>query len=130
MDVAVDRNSRSATPNGFKENDNMSRTNDDGVDTEAAETIDRPPSAQEKVPSSKTYHPFSFPVLVLLAPASILGVLARLGLVALATYDGQSIFPLAYAQSLGCFVMGFTFSLKGPIGEFYGPLYTAITTGL
>ncbi|KDQ64578.1 hypothetical protein JAAARDRAFT_117173 [Jaapia argillacea MUCL 33604] len=62
-------------------------------------------------------------------PASVFGVLTRLGLQALATYQGQSIFPLAYAQAFGCFVMGFTLQFKEPIGQFYGPLYTAITTG-
>ncbi|KAF8974502.1 CrcB-like protein-domain-containing protein [Flammula alnicola] len=62
-------------------------------------------------------------------PASILGALARLGLVALTTYDGQSIFPLAYAQAVGCLIMGFGVRFKEPIGQYYGPLYTAITTG-
>ncbi|KIJ70027.1 hypothetical protein HYDPIDRAFT_171942 [Hydnomerulius pinastri MD-312] len=62
-------------------------------------------------------------------PASIFGVLARLGLQALVTYSGESIFPLAYVQATGCFIMGIGLGMKTPFGRFYGPLYTAMTTG-
>ncbi|KAF8897595.1 CrcB-like protein-domain-containing protein [Infundibulicybe gibba] len=75
------------------------------------------------------YHPLSLHVLALLAPASILGTLARLGLQALGTYEGQGIFPLAYPQSVGCFVMGVCLGLKEPFSRFHGPFYTALTTG-
>ncbi|KAF8076462.1 CrcB-like protein-domain-containing protein [Lyophyllum atratum] len=92
------------------------------------ETIERPPSdrseRQHKLP-----HPLSIHVLALLIPASIFGALARLGLNALANYEGNSIFPLAYVQGVGCLVMGFALGLKEPFGRFYPPLYTAITTG-
>ncbi|TRM67755.1 CrcB-like protein-domain-containing protein [Schizophyllum amplum] len=98
-------------------------------DEESVGTIDRPPSEHEKLPPAKVYGPYSIHVICLLIPGSILGVLARLGLQALAKYDGQSIFPLAYPQALGCFVMGLALGLKEPIGEFYGPIYTGITTG-
>ncbi|KAF9485297.1 hypothetical protein BDN70DRAFT_871320 [Pholiota conissans] len=98
-------------------------------ETRRAESIDRPPDADEGIPPSKIYPPLSFPVLALLAPASILGLLVRLGLVALMSYDGHSVFPLAYAQAVGCLVMGIGVRLKEPIGRTYGPLYTAITTG-
>ncbi|KAF9453089.1 CRCB-domain-containing protein [Macrolepiota fuliginosa MF-IS2] len=98
--------------------------------TEAAERIDQPPTEDEDIkPQYKIYAPLSFPVLVLLIPASILGTLARLGLLALVSYNGESIFPLAYVQGLGCLIMGFGLRLKEPIGQFYGPLYTALTTG-
>jgi fluoride exporter len=80
-------------------------------------TIDRPPSETENVPAPKIYPPLSFPVLALLAPASVFGALARVGLSALVTYDGQSIFALAYAQTIGCFIMGFAIELKEPIGN-------------
>ncbi|KAI0774226.1 CrcB-like protein-domain-containing protein [Fomes fomentarius] len=96
-------------------------------DAEELASIDRPPS--EKLPPSKTYRPLSFPVLALLMPASIFGVLARLGLQAITTYDGRSIFPLAWIQAAGCLVMGFALGMKEPFGRFYGPLYTAVTTG-
>jgi hypothetical protein len=115
-------------------------------DAQSLASIDRPPGKDENLPASKIYHPLSLPVLALLMPASIFGVLARLGLEALATYDGQSAFPLAYVQATGCFIMGLGLGLKEPLGNLYvsmsvrlvspthasrsyGPLYTAITTG-
>ncbi|KAN0131423.1 CrcB-like domain containing protein [Lactarius tabidus] len=79
--------------------------------------------------TGKTYDPLSLAVIAPLMPASIFGVLARLGLEGLATYDGRSIFPLAYPQALGCLVMGICLPLKDPISSYYSPLYTAITTG-
>ena len=82
-----------------------------------AETIDRPPSADEGIPAAKVYKPFALPVLLILAPASILGVLARLGLQALTSFDGQGIFSLLYAQCLGCFIMGMGVRLKEPFGN-------------
>lgn len=79
-------------------------------------SIDYPPS-EKSLPIVKIYSPYSPHVLALLIPASLLGVLARLGLQALATYDGQSIFPLAYIQATGCLIMGFFLHIKEPIGE-------------
>ncbi|KAL1743752.1 CrcB-like protein-domain-containing protein [Schizophyllum fasciatum] len=102
---------------------------DDHSDERSVGSIDRPPSEHENVPPVKVYSPYSVHVICLLIPGSILGLLARLGLQAIARYDGQSIFPLAYAQALGCFVMGLALGLKEPLGDFYGPLYTGITTG-
>lgn len=87
--------------------------------TQQAERIERPPSVEEGIRPSKVYQPLSFPVLVLLMPASVFGVLARLGIVALMTYGGDSVFPLAYVQALGCMVMGFAVRLKEPIGQLY-----------
>ncbi|TDL29553.1 hypothetical protein BD410DRAFT_779993 [Rickenella mellea] len=75
------------------------------------------------------YHPLSVPLIVSLMPTAIVGLLTRLGLEAIATYDGQSIFSLAWVQALGCLIMGLTLGLKESIGPFYGPLYTGITTG-
>jgi fluoride exporter len=83
-------------------------------------SIDNPPITKD-APPSKVYHPFSPSVLALLMPASILGVLARLGLQALATYDGRSIYPLAYVQAVGCLVMGFGLALKEPFGRLLVP---------
>ena|SRR5436190_12241780 len=83
---------------------------------ESLASIERPP---EDVPPPKVYHPLSLPVIALLAPASIFGVLARLGLQSLGNYDGQSIFTLAYVQAVGCLVMGFCLTLKEPFGRLY-----------
>ncbi|CAL1709925.1 unnamed protein product [Somion occarium] len=96
-------------------------------------SIDRPPSRTSspdgKLPAAKVYHPLSPHVLALLMPASVFGVLARLGIQALVGYDGRSIFPLAWVQVMGCVIMGFGVGIKDPLGQFYGSLYTALTTG-
>lgn len=68
-------------------------------------------------PPPQLFHPLSWEILALLMPASVFGVLARLGLDALTSYDGESIFPLAYVQGVGCLVMGFCLALKVPISE-------------
>lgn len=67
--------------------------------------------------AEKTYHPLSLAVIAPLMSASVFGVLARLGLEGLATYDGRSIFPLAYPQALGCLIMGICLPLKDPISS-------------
>jgi hypothetical protein len=72
----------------------------DAIDTLRAETVERPPASDEGIPPSKTYAPLSFPVIVLLMPASVFGVLARLGLVALMNYDGHAVFPLRILRLL------------------------------
>ncbi|KAF8621606.1 hypothetical protein AX15_007626 [Amanita polypyramis BW_CC] len=96
---------------------------------ESVETLERPPDERQGIQKPKIHAPLSFPVLALIMPATVLGTLVRLGLTALATYDGASMFPLAYAQATGCLVMGMALRLKQPIGKFYSPLYTALTTG-
>ncbi|KAI0702881.1 CrcB-like protein-domain-containing protein [Cytidiella melzeri] len=97
-------------------------------DARSLASIDRPPS-KEEIPAAKVYHPLSPHVLALLIPASMFGALARVGLLALTTYDGRAIFPLAWVQAAGCLVMGFGLGMREPIGQFYGPSYTALTTG-
>jgi len=84
-----------------------------------ATRVDVLPSAEGRIPLSKTYEPLSFPVVALLMPAAVFGVLTRLGLVALMTYNGESVFPLAYVQALGCLIMGFCLRLKEPLGQLY-----------
>jgi len=65
----------------------------------------------------RVYHPFSPSVIALLMPASVFGVLARLGLQALGSYDGKSIFPLAYPQAVGCLIIGLALPLKETFGD-------------
>jgi fluoride exporter len=75
---------------------------------------------EEKIqprPHVPTFHPLSPEVLILLMPAAVFGTLARLGLFALTTYPGESIFPLAYVQGVGCLIMGFCLELKEPISN-------------
>lgn len=68
-------------------------------------------------PPPQLFHPLNWEILALLMPASVFGVLARLGLDSLTSYDGESIFSLAYVQGVGCLVMGFCLALKVPISE-------------
>jgi hypothetical protein len=90
-----------------------------GAEAKSLASIDRPPVGPDPITQavSRVYHPFSPEVIALLMPASVFGVLARLGLQALGTYDGKSIFPLAYAQGLGCLIMGIALPLKDAIGN-------------
>lgn len=44
--------------------------------------------------------------LSLIGILSFFGTLIRLGLVAIGTYNGQSVFPLLWAQMVGCCLMG------------------------
>ena len=62
---------------------------------------------------------------------SIWGTLARLGLVALNTYDGQSIAPLVWAQAVGCLVFGYASHKrsKAAIEGWYAPAFPMITVG-
>jgi CrcB protein len=78
------------------------------MDTAASPAVSKQPRA---------YHPLSFHVVALLMPFSVFGVLARLGLSALATYSGQSIFSLACVQAAGCLIMGFCLALKEPFSR-------------
>ena len=80
-------------------------------------TIDRPPSEEEKLPPAKIYHPYHPSVIALLMPASVFGCLARLGVQALVTFDGNAIFPLAWVQVGGCLVMGMCLGLREPFGR-------------
>jgi hypothetical protein len=74
-------------------------------------------NANDKKPLNPGIYPLSPEVLLMLMPAAVFGTLARLGLDALTTYPGESIFPLAYVQGVGCLVMGFCLGLKGPISD-------------
>ncbi|CAA7259822.1 unnamed protein product [Cyclocybe aegerita] len=102
---------------------------EEDLHTRRAESIDIPPGAEEGIRPSKIYKSLSFPIIAVLMPASVFGVLARLGINALMDFNGSSVFSLVYAQAVGCLFMGFGLRLKEPIGQFYAPLYTAITTG-
>jgi hypothetical protein len=88
------------------------------TDARTLASVDRLSTESDLViPTSKVYHPFSPAVVALLMPASTLGTLARLGLQALATYDGKAIFPLAYPQAIGCLIMGIALPLKDTISN-------------
>lgn len=67
----------------------------------------------------------------LISFAAIWGTLARKGLSALNTYDGQSVTPLVWAQTVGCLVMGLAIggTNQKTIESRYAPAYVMITTG-
>lgn len=89
---------------------------------ESLTSIQEPPIAEEAKegaslgPPPVTYSPFALEVLVSLMGTSVFGVLARLGLLGLSTYDGRDIFPLAWVQAAGCLIMGFFLGLKDQVG--------------
>ncbi|KAJ9115609.1 hypothetical protein QFC20_000934 [Naganishia adeliensis] len=82
-------------------------------------------------PAAKQHHPLLRQVATYagLVPMAFFGVLIRLGFEALGDYDGKVVYPILWAQGVGCAVMGTSLSLKGEISNLYPPLYTALTTG-
>jgi len=97
--------------------------------TSSSELTTRTHPGKPANPQPVVYDPLSVHVVALLMSSSVFGTLARLGIHALVTYEGQSIFALAWVQVVGCGIMGFALSLREPITQFYPPLYTGITTG-
>ncbi|GMK56700.1 hypothetical protein CspeluHIS016_0305400 [Cutaneotrichosporon spelunceum] len=62
--------------------------------------------------------------------SSMLGTLIRLGLNAMGDYDGRVIFPLAWAQGVGCGIMGLGAARKAEVAWIYPPITTFVTTGV
>ena len=67
-----------------------------------------------------------YSVLVL---ASMAGCLVRLGLTAMGSYAGASIFPIAWSQGVGCAIMGLCLARKKEL-IFWPPVFTFWTTGI
>ncbi|KAJ2808442.1 hypothetical protein H4R21_000031 [Coemansia helicoidea] len=61
---------------------------------------------------------------------SMAGVLVRVHLTRLFTYDGAPIYALVWAQMAGCFVMGVATRTKDIVSRWSPALHTGITTGL
>ena len=72
----------------------------------------------------------SLDTIALLAPFGIFGLLARLGVTALATYSNQAVFSLAWVQAAGCFVMGIAQHQKPFIMSLCVPLVCASSARL
>ncbi|KAG0330693.1 hypothetical protein BG004_002036, partial [Podila humilis] len=99
------------------------------------------PIAPSAVPTTPVT---SFPhvdhlVPVIIIPCSIVGVLVRLGLVYIFTFQGQQVFPLIWPQFLGSFLMGLLVSVRTWIEQgsqkqwqqITGPaMYIGLTSGL
>ncbi|KAH8926015.1 hypothetical protein BT69DRAFT_1215851 [Atractiella rhizophila] len=110
--------------NVSREGNTPSRRSSKIIDTE-------PPSPSLEVSSPsrialalEELSPFS-----LLSFFSIWGVLARLGLVAIFTFDGASVFPLLWAQVVGCFVMGILSARKTELMRWDEKLHPSLATG-
>lgn len=88
---------------------------EEGLEPEETPVGPSTPETQKTPSKPKLIAPFDFRMVALIMPMSIFGLLARLGLQALATYPGQSIFALAWVQAAGCFVMGALLGLREPI---------------
>ncbi|KAJ2804002.1 hypothetical protein H4R20_002676 [Coemansia guatemalensis] len=90
---------------------------------------------EEESPSVPPLHPR--PVLLYIGPAcaslilfSMVGVLVRVHLTRLFTYDGEPIYGLLWAQMVGCFIMGIATRTKGVLMRYSPALNLGVTTGL
>lgn len=83
------------------------------AEEETAEETDKASSREGSPPVPRLHAALRHcAILGLLAFASLWGTLTREGLIALNTYDGQSIKPVIWAQAVGCLVMGWTVANK------------------
>lgn len=106
---------------------------DNGDEEEQEEEEEEAPSSTPAAPVPRLHSLIScLSLLSLLGICSFLGLLIRLGLSAINTYPGSPVFPLIYAQMLGCAIMGMLSARRGQIEQrMSSPLvYTALTTGL
>lgn len=118
--------------------ENLARDREDArmeADPESSWSHPRVPSPADfdEAPAEPVFDEVTVARLVahhaILVPAAIFGILIRLGLDGLANYDGRIIFPMAWAQGVGCVIMGTALARKTEITIFYPPLYTALATG-
>lgn len=72
------------------------------------------PTLTEDIPSPSRFHDVrkECTALAFLGIFSFFGLLARLGLTAITSYDGQVVFPVLWAQMVGCALMGAIASRK------------------
>ncbi|KAJ1664750.1 hypothetical protein IW140_002975 [Coemansia sp. RSA 1813] len=70
------------------------------------------------------------PVVLSLVFFSMLGVLVRVHVTRLLTYDKQPTYALLWVQMIGCFIMGVCMRTKGVLLRFSPALNTGLTTGL
>ncbi|PWN19938.1 hypothetical protein BCV69DRAFT_283467 [Microstroma glucosiphilum] len=100
------------------------------AEEETAEETDKASNGEGDPPVSRLHATLRHcAILGLLAFASIWGTLTREGLIALNTYDGQSIKPVIWAQAVGCLVMGWTVANKEALDRLYPPVFVMLGTG-
>lgn len=96
----------------------------------SSSSFSRPPRKLPPPPSSSPPSLVSPHLLALFILFSVFGTLARLGLTALFTYDGQGVFPLIWSQAVGCFLMGACSGRKQDLERWVGPVgFVGLTTG-
>ncbi|KAI8611395.1 CrcB-like protein-domain-containing protein, partial [Chytriomyces sp. MP71] len=71
-----------------------------------------------------------FPTAALIIFFSVLGALVRVGVVQLNTFPNEPVFPLVWAQVVGCLLYGFVQQRKAEIAAISFSLYVGLTTGL
>jgi fluoride ion exporter CrcB/FEX len=113
-----------------RESDDRSN-DDDAIDTEYDDPVTSIRSQRgniEPPPEDMTHYRLlaHYSILVL---ASMAGCLIRLGLTAMGTYAGASIFPIAWSQGVGCAIMGLALARKKEL-TFWPPIFTFWTTGI
>ena len=106
-------------------------SSDQGIDTEYDDpntSIRSQRGNIEPPPEDMTHYRLlaHYSILVL---ASMAGCLVRLGLTAMGTYAGASIFPIAWSQGVGCAIMGLALARKKEL-TFWPPIFTFWTTGI
>ncbi|KAJ2083055.1 hypothetical protein H4R24_001094 [Coemansia sp. RSA 988] len=89
----------------------------------------------EESPLALPLHPrpellYIGPVFASLIFFSMVGVLVRVHLTRLFTYDGEPIYGLLWAQIVGCFIMGIATRTKGILMRYSPALNLGVTTGL
>ncbi|KAF9165135.1 hypothetical protein DFQ26_000579 [Actinomortierella ambigua] len=71
--------------------------------------------------------------VAMIIPNAILGVLIRLGVVYIETFPDQPVFPLIWAQFIGCLIMGLLVSTRTRMDRWHwiGPfMYASLSSGL
>jgi CrcB protein len=112
------------------ESDERSRS-DDEIDTEYENPITSVRSQRGNIepPLEDMTHYRLLTHYAILVLASMAGCLIRLGLIAMGTYAGASIFPVAWPQGVGCAIMGLALARKNEL-KFWPPIFTFWTTGV
>jgi fluoride ion exporter CrcB/FEX len=127
-DSALLSSPSSSRPRAIEELDRQLSTRDTELESELPEQ--RPPpkpvtTRAEAIAATLR----TLATLSLIAFFTFWGVLGRLGLTAIGTYSGQSVFPVIWAQTVGCLVMGLCLGAKPEIEAVFPPLYVGLTTG-
>ncbi|KAF9969957.1 hypothetical protein BGZ73_007481 [Actinomortierella ambigua] len=93
----------------------------------------RLPPQEEKAEKLRKAKSRTWLFMAMIIPNAILGVLIRLGIVYIQTFPGQPVFPLVWAQFIGCLIMGLLVSTRRRIDRCHwtGPFtYAGLGSGL